>query len=156
MLRFPYLPEPLSGSVPPSLPPGTRVRWRPLAPVRVIGPAGQSRFFARALLDSGSDETVFALDVAARIGVGLMAETGQTIRWRGQGYSLRFGRVELQFTGEAGSVWRWPATVGFSAAPIRYPLLGQAGCLSYFDTLFRGHDRAVELETNASYPGITT
>jgi hypothetical protein len=30
MLRFPYLPEPLGGPPPPSLPAGATARWRPL------------------------------------------------------------------------------------------------------------------------------
>jgi hypothetical protein len=63
--------------------------------------------------------------------------------------------VELELSDESGSIYRWPATVGFSSAPIRYPILGNAGCLCFFDALFRGDDRIVELATNHSYPGTT-
>src|SRR5260370_15416486 len=51
MLSFPYQDEPLSGPPPPSLPSGSTVRWRPLVPVRVFGPGGRSRLFARAVFD---------------------------------------------------------------------------------------------------------
>jgi hypothetical protein len=156
MLRFPYLPEPLTGPPPPTLPSGSTVRWRPLLPVRIIGPTGRSRYFPRAILDSGADDTIFPLDIAALIGVALRPDTGQGIRWRGQLYRLRFGDVELELADESGSAYHWPATVGFSPAPIRYPILGNAGCLYFFDTLFRGDDRTVELEVNRSYPGIVT
>lgn len=46
------------------------------------------------------------------------------------------------------------STVGFSAAPIQYPLLGQIGCLEFFDARFFGQLRIVELETNAAFPGV--
>jgi hypothetical protein len=49
MLFFPYQAEPITASVPPSLPSGTTVRWRPLVPVRVIAPSGQSRSYTRAM-----------------------------------------------------------------------------------------------------------
>jgi hypothetical protein len=144
MLSFPYLAELLVGP-PPSLPSGSTVRWRPLVPVRIHGPMGGFRHFPRALLDT-----------ATALGVVLRPDTGQVIRWRGQQHALRFGDVELELADESGAVWRWPAVVGFSPAPIRHPLLGTAGCLGFLDALFRGHGRLVELQTNPSYPGTTS
>lgn len=153
MLRFAYLSEPLTGSPPPSLPAGASARWRPLVPVRVYGPSGRVRFFPRALLDPGADDTIFPLDLVPLLGISLRADAGHTVRWRGQAHSLRFGDVELELSDESGSIWRWPATIGFSSAPIRYPILGIAGCLIYFDALFRGDDPMVELETNRAFVG---
>ena len=153
MLRFPYLPEPLLGPPPPSLPPGSTVRWRPLVPVRIFGPTQRLRYFPRAVLDPGADDTIFPLDLAALLGVVLKADAAHALRWRGQPYALRFGDVELELADDSGSVCRWPAVVGFSAAPLRYPILGNAGCLCFFDALFRGADQFMELETNRSYPG---
>ena len=153
MLRFPYLPEPLLGPPPPSLPAGAFVRCRPLVPVRVVGPPGQSRFFPRALLDTGSDDTIFPLDLVPLLGIALRADSGQGVRWRGQRFPLRFGDAELEMSDESGAVWRWPALVGFSAAPMRYPLLGNAGCLQFMDALFLGKTQLVELETNDAFPG---
>ena len=152
MLRFPYLAEPLKGPPPPSLAPTASERLRPLAAVRIIGPAGQSRFFPRAVLDSGADDTVFPLDVARFIGVSLVS-SGHQIRWRGQHYPLHFGSVELELQDDTGAARRWPGMVAFSPAPLRYPILGQAGCLQFYDSLFRGHDHVVELQTNPIYPG---
>ena len=95
MLRFPYLEELLFGEVPPSLPAGTASRWRPLVPIRIVGPAGRSRLFLRALLDPGSDDTIFPLDVAALIGAELRSGTNHSLRWRGQRYKLEFADVYL-------------------------------------------------------------
>jgi hypothetical protein len=98
MLRFAYLPEPLTGPPPPSLPAGVTARWRPLAPVRVYGPSGRLRYFPRALLDPGADDTVLPLDLAALLGIALKPDTGHAVRWRGQPYSLRFGDVDLELS----------------------------------------------------------
>lgn len=152
MLRFPYLEEPLTGRVPQSLSPGSISRWRPLVPIRIFGPDGSSRLFLRALLDPGSDDTIFPLDAASLIGVRLGSGRKHVVRWRGQGYSLEYGAVELELTDEI-ETWRWHAVIGFSDAPLRYPLLGVAGSLQFMDVTFFGHERTVAIETNASYPG---
>ena len=155
MLLFPYLDEPLVGPPPPSLPAAATVRWRPLAPITIIGPTGLARDFARAVLDPAADDTVFPIDTAARIAVRLRSDTGHRIRWRGQLHPLRFGDVELLLTDDL-TVCRWPAVVGFSPAPIRYPLLGQNGCLEFFNARFLGVDRQAELAINQSFPGTET
>jgi hypothetical protein len=105
------------------------------------------------LLDSGADDTVFPLHVAHLIEITTRG-IGQQLRWRGQTYPLQFGSVELELVDRSGSRWRWPTTIGFSSAPIRYPILGNLGCLQFFDAMFRGDDRIVELETNRAYSGI--
>jgi hypothetical protein len=152
MLRFPCQDEPLTGPAPPSLAGAATVRWRPLVPVTILGPGGVARHFGRAVLDPAADDTVFPLDTARRIGAPLLPDTGHRVRWRGQAHPLRFGAVELLLTDNT-SVWRWPAVVGFSPAPLRYPILGQAGCLQYLDARFLGADLAVEVETNRTYTG---
>ena|SRR5438128_7384400 len=153
MLRFPYLPEPLVGRAPPSLPSGAAARWRPLVPVRIHGPAGRSSFFPRALVDCGADDTIFPIDVATLLGIPLLPSTGHGLRWRGQAYPLRFAAVELELCDQVGSIFRWPAAVGFSPASVRFPLLGLAGCLCFLDATLRGDDRLIELEANRAYPG---
>jgi hypothetical protein len=123
--------------------------------VTIVGPAGIVRHFGRGLLDSAADDTVFPLDTAGRIGARLRADTGHRIGWRGQVHPLRFGDVELELADGAGT-YRWPAVVGFSPAPILYPILGQGGCLHFIDARFRGYSLVAELDANPSYPGTTT
>lgn len=155
MLRFPYLDEPLTGPAPPSLPASAVVRWRPLVPVGIIGPGGIGRDFGRAVLDPAADDTVFPLDAARHIGALLRPDTGHRVRWRGQLHPLRFADGELLLT-DNSSIWRWPAVVGFSPALLRYPILGQAGCLQFMEARFFGEDLRAELETNRTYPGTQT
>lgn len=152
MLRFPYQAEPLLGPPSPSLPPGATVHWRPLLPVAIIGPTGLVRRFSRALLDPGADDTIFPLDTVVRLQLQLLADTGHRVRWRGQPHPLRFGPVDLELT-DGHSIWRWSTVVGFSPAPIAYPILGTNGCLQFLDGRFLGADREVEIETNRSYSG---
>jgi hypothetical protein len=152
MLRFPYQDEPLTGPPPPTLPPGSTVRWRPLVPVEILGPTGISRQFGRAVVDPAADDTVFPIDTATRIGAQFLPATGHGVRWRGQLHPLRFADVEL-ILDDGASVLRWPAVVAFSPASIRYPILGRGGCLQFLDVAFYGLDLVVTLQTNLSYPG---
>ncbi len=113
MLQFAYQDEALGGHPPPSLAASATVRWRPLVPVALFGPTGRRRFFPRALLDPGADDTVFPLAIAGLIGVALRPDSGHTLRWRGQGYALRFGDVSIELS-DGAEVWRWSAVIGWS------------------------------------------
>ena len=80
MLSFPYQEELLTGPAPPSLPVGATGRWRPLVPVVIFGPTGLCERFARAVVDSAADDTVFPLDVARKIGAVLRPDMGHRVR----------------------------------------------------------------------------
>src|SRR5690348_5419657 len=127
MLRFPYQFV------------GSSQSWRPLVPVRILGPQGAFRDFGRAILDTGSDDTLFGANTAALIGA-VLEPPGLAVRWHGQLYPVRFAMVELKLTDYA-THWRWPARVGFTPAPLRYPILGQRGALQYFNAEFLGELR---------------
>jgi hypothetical protein len=153
MLRFPYQDEPLTGPAPPSLPAAAIVRWRPLIPMTIIGPGGLVRDFGRAVLDPASDDTVFPLDTIRRISAHLRPDTA----FAGAASYIHsgLGMSNLLLT-DNGSSWRWPAVVGFSPAPLRYPILGQSACLQFIDARFLGANLLVELETNHTYHGTQT
>jgi hypothetical protein len=154
-LRFAYQDEPLTGPAPPSLSKGTTVRWRPLIPLTIIGPTGITRDFGRAVFDPAADDTVLPIDTALRLGVRLLAPTGHGVRWGGQLHALRFGEVDLLLTDNV-TVWCWRAVVGFSPAPLRYPILGQSGCLQFIDARFLGANLIIELDANRHFPGTQT
>lgn len=154
ILRFPYLAEPIHGPPPPSLPKSAHERRRPLVPLTVYGPLGVSLSVTRALVDPGADDTIIPLDVATLLAVHLLPPTGHAMRWRGQQFLMRFGVVELELVDDDSNALRWPATVAFTGANVRYPLLGMCGCLAFLDVRFLGIDQALEVEPNASFPGI--
>ena len=154
ILRFPYVSEPLTGPAPPSLAPGSLFRYRPFAPVTLFGASGQWNF-TQAVLDPGSDDIVFPMSTVHWIGTPLLPDSGRRVRWRGTLHPLRFAAIELELDDGTGFC-RWPTVAAFSPAPLKYPLLGLAGCLEYFDSTFRGANQLVELTPNPRFPGITS
>jgi hypothetical protein len=107
--------------------------------------------FDFAVLDTGSDETLFSLPLAERVGAIFLPHAGVHI-YRGRTYSIQYGYVQLELT-DGDLLWSWPTVVGFSEARFRYPLLGQAGCLEFMDVTFKGRERVAVLETNDSFRG---
>ncbi len=95
---------------------------------------------------------MFPFDVLRLIGTAPRPDTGHRIGWRGNPHPLRFADVELELADDASS-YRWPAVIAFSPAPLPYPILGNAGCLNFFDVRLLGADLVVHLETNWKYPG---
>lgn len=132
--------------------PSAQERWRPIVPIRVYGPSGNSLFIYRVVVDTGADDTIFPLDVASRLGIRLLPATGHAMRWGAQRHALRFGVVELELVDIVGGTLRWPATVAFTAANVRYPLLGMCGCLEFLDVKFLGKAQVLEVEPNSSFP----
>ncbi len=130
---------------------GRFVRPKALIEVTVIGPA-ETR--ARlALVDQGSDDTVFPDLLAAQIGLDLTnAPAGSGSGVGGQKLALRYAEVTLRIT-DGKEQREWPARVGFTAASLRYPLLGFAGFLQFFSALFLGDREEFELTVNSLYPG---
>jgi hypothetical protein len=122
---------------------------RPFVSIRIKGPVG-SRRLKSALLDTGSQDTLFPIELSDPLGI-VLGEDRQTIHWHGQGYGVEFQTVELEIVQDA-VVWGWRAHVGFTHAPLSYGLLGQRGCLDFFDAKFCGADQFVELERNREFP----
>lgn len=148
-LRFAYKPEQMGYPLVPLG--GRRDRPRPIIPVTVGGPTSSS--LHHALVDSGSDDTVFPEWVARMIGIDL---TNAPTRTAGgvatHRVTLRYAVVTLNLT-DFQENREWRAWVGFTPASMRYPILGFAGCLQFFDALFHGSREKVELTVNDLYPG---
>jgi hypothetical protein len=119
--------------------------------VGLVGPAGTDA--KEALLDSGADDTVFPERMAVRIGLDLTNAPVGTASGFGLAVGvLRYAEVTLRLT-DGREYCEWPARVGFTAAPMKRPLLGFAGFLQFFRALFDGEKEEVELTTTARYPG---
>jgi hypothetical protein len=103
-------------------------------------------------MDSGGDDTVFPIDVLRLIGASALPDTGHRIRWRGSLHPLRYASVELSMSDDVAEC-RWQAVIAFSPAPLTYPILGNAGCLEFFDIRLLGADLWIELEPNWKFQG---
>jgi hypothetical protein len=133
MLQFPYTSKPIRGSPPPSaiqpinLEPLVRVRLSKLK----VDPQ-QTFTFCEALVDSGSHDTLFPLAVVKQLRLSPLAKSrGHKLKWRGLAHALQFAEVE----DDAQSL-RWRATVGFTDASLRYPILGGRGFFEFLDVNF--------------------
>jgi hypothetical protein len=131
---------------------GVRYRPKPALDITVIGP--QSSAVVKALLDTGADDTVFHVDTARIIGVDLSNAPVGTLFGFGSpsAVTLRYAEVILRLT-DGIEFREWPARVGFTQIPLRRALLGFAGVLQFFYSLFDGEQEQVELTINANYPG---
>ena len=130
---------------------GRWVRPRLLVTCRLIGPSGT--FVEDAILDTAADDMVFSISAAAMIGIDLThAPIGEASGVGALPVAVRYAAVELRLT-DGQEFRRWPAWVAFTAAHLKHPLLGFAGCLQFFGAFFRGDREEVELAVNALYPG---
>lgn len=140
MIHFPYQPDVHTG-IP---------CWRPLVSLTVA--AGTVKRRIKAVVDSGSNDTIFPLKLANVLGVPLGSTVTHGIVWRGQSFPLQFATVELELSdGWAG--FRWTALVGCTPAPLTYPLMGIRGGLQFFDATFCGKELAVEFTINSNFQG---
>ena len=106
-----------------------------------------------ALLDTGSDDTVFPERVAAAIGVDLSnAPVGEASVVGLAGIRVRYAQVKLRIS-DGREQREWTGWVGFTASPLKQPLLGFAGFLQFFGSHFHGDQEVVELTVNRLYPG---
>ncbi len=129
-------------------------RHLPILSVGVEGPRGS--YVVPSRLDSGSDDTIFPLWLASRIGIDLSGATMAESQGVG-GATLSYwcAPVILRISdGKESCIWR--AIVGFIDIRRRTGLLGLAGFLDYFDTSLMGAAREVQLSPNGAFPGHTS
>ncbi len=130
---------------------GRPVRPRPVISVTLVGP--QTTIAQDALLDTGSDDTVFPESIAQRIGIDLSNAPLGSITGLPQGsIPVRYTRVTLRIA-DNQERREWEAWVGFTPALIRSPALGFTGFLQYFAATFHGDREEVELTVNGQYSG---
>jgi hypothetical protein len=131
---------------------GARIRYRPLAAVRISGPLRSVLLDGQ--LDTGADDTVFHERTARDVGLDLTAAPQILMTLAGRGVIIcRYARVVLRITDGMQETYEWSAVVGFVAVPLQQPLLGQAGFLQFFDVNYRGGAREAVLLPNSSFPG---
>jgi predicted aspartyl protease len=148
-MRFAYLQVAVSAPV-ISLD-GRMNRPRPAVHIALVGPTGTRAI--EALLDTGSDDTVFPESEALRAGIDLSQAVPRQLQGIGTaGQQVRFVEVTLRLT-DGIERREWTAWVGFTPFPLRRGLLGFSGFLRFFKATFDGEAEVVELETNGLYLG---
>jgi len=129
---------------------GSAVRYKPLVPLTVVGPAG--RISPLVSVDTSADDVVFPFDKAALLGIDLSSAPVLSVGGvGGQPAPVYYAPVILVLTDHIDT-YRWRATVGFTAAFMKFPLFGIAGGLEFFRTTLDGFLREVEIIAQPNLP----
>jgi hypothetical protein len=127
------------------------MRHRPIVPIRII----QSQLSSPidGCVDSAADDTLFPLRLARRRGIDLAhAPRGEVHAAGHSPLPVNYALVTLLLA-DGVETCEWEAIIGFADVPLRWPLLGQAGCLQFFDVELRGARREAQLTPNSSFRG---
>jgi hypothetical protein len=129
---------------------GATVRHRPVIPLTVIGPKGQWSPYVK--VDTSADDVVFPLSAAALLGIDLRSAPQLSAGGvGGRSAVVQYAPVILVLTDNIRTC-RWRAVVGFTAAFLKFPLLGIAGGLEFFRTTLDGFRKEVELVAQPHLP----
>jgi hypothetical protein len=124
--------------------------YRPLIPIRVIGPTGVQ--VVLGLVDTGSDVTVLPSFLLPIIGAAFNAEESAVFRGvGGQEVTAHYSSVHLALDHADGS-YRWPATIGFLDGR-DVAILGYSGFLEHFQATFNSERHRLTLKPNKHFPG---
>lgn len=152
LVKFPYLALPTSRPI--SSLAGANVRFRPIIPVRILGPAGS--WTGDCSVDCGTDDTIFPRRLATKLGIDLTGAEQVHARPIGSiAVPYLYAKTSIRLT-DGVDVCEWEAIVGFVDVPLRWPILGHAGFLQYFDVNLFGAKREVELMPNVDLSGRRT
>ncbi len=119
---------------------------RPIVPVRLLGPNGRWSTID-ALIDTGSDVTLFPERLAERLGVNLdnvpeiplTSALGSIATYRAVDLTLELPRFP--------DTLRWQGIVGFLPRQMTYGLLGTRGFFEFFDLRYSARRQITEIES---------
>jgi hypothetical protein len=126
--------------------------FRPEVEILVHGPNGSK--VLQALVDTGSDNTVFPAYVARELGIRVQSATGPAAEaFGGHQVALSYADIELELIHVEGNV-RWTAQAFFlvEESDEETVIVGRDGFLEYFTATFIGDEFALELKPNAFLP----
>ena len=129
---------------------GGVVRYKPLIPLTILGPGGQT--LRHVSVDTSADDIVLPSYIAPLLGIDLSsAPQLQASGVGGQTNTLYFAPVILELTDHIDT-YHWRATVGFTLAFLKFPLFGIAGGLEFFRTTMDGFRKEVTLVAQPHLP----
>jgi hypothetical protein len=131
--------------------PTAKVRYRPIVPIHVLAPRTLPP--VDACIDSGADDTVFPPQWATRLGINIAtAPQGRARVVGGAIVNVHFAPVTMLLS-DGHEICQWDAVVGFSAAPLRWALLGHSAFLDLFDVQLLGARREAVIAPNSAFSG---
>jgi len=144
MIQFPYEPARIIAHNGKQ----AELIYRPIALIRVIGPAGQRDL--TGLVDTGADATLIPATFASLLGIPLNDNDKEDILGLGgSSTTIWYAQVNLEVLTPGGGP-RWSARVGFYLGS--KPILGHAGFLDHFTARFNGRAKTLTLTPNGTAP----
>lgn len=107
-----------------------------------------------ALVDTGSDNTVFPARVARDLGISVQQATGPAVEtFGGHKITMSYADVDVQLLHSEGNL-RWPAHVYFASdgEEQETAIVGHEGFLEYFTARIVGDEFALDLAPNEYLP----
>jgi hypothetical protein len=126
--------------------------------VQVILMGSSDAIQCQALVDTGSDNTIFPRSLCEELGIAISAETAPAKGFGGQDLPLRAGTVRLALECEQDTC-HWIAPVmffDFADPEDETVVLGHAGFLDYFTATFDGQQKQLRLVPNDHLPILET
>ena len=119
---------------------------RPIIPLLVESAAGH-QLIVDALVDTGSDITVFPEAVAQALGIDLTEAAQRSVSSAlGVVGIYREAEVTLELRRVLDEVYRWKATVGFLPRSMAYSMLGTTGFFEFFALKYDAPQHMLEIE----------
>lgn len=129
---------------------------RPIVPIHVVGRRRSGTYWA--LVDTGSDKSVFPLSVATDLDIELSEGRGPGLTaFGGQNLTVQFGTVDASLS-DGRETCRWMLKAQFVASDSpeeEVVLLGQDGFLEYFLAVFDGPMAELTLVPTDDFPAMT-
>ena len=137
-MRFPYARyevRPSPGS------PGRTIIYRPVIPVRFIGPKSSRDLYA--LLDTGADESYITEDLAEKLGVIPLSQEKSSIQSASGELTAVYGSVGVELS-DASESYSFTIPVGLVSEDWSEAILGNS-FLEYFEATFSYEEKRVTL-----------
>ncbi|MGE4001395.1 MAG: aspartyl protease family protein [Planctomycetaceae bacterium] len=123
---------------------------RPIIPVIIESPAGR-RLIVDALVDTGSDITLFPEDVASNLGIDLTESPARPLSSAlGVIADYRSAEVVLELRRGTSELFRWRTSVGFLSRQMVYSIVGTKGFFEFFALRYDASAGQLELLPNAA------
>ncbi len=123
-------------------------KLRPIVSVNVVISSGRSVLFD-ALVDTGSDVSLFPNSTAIRLGLDLIGQPTRTVTTAVGGQCQYWPcEVTLELR-RFPETFRWNTKVGFVDHPMSYAVLGTRGLFEFFRLTFDAHEHWLELTPRA-------
>jgi predicted aspartyl protease len=121
--------------------PERTILYRPVIPVRFLGPKASRDFYA--LLDTGADESYITESLAAKIGVIPLSDETSVIHSASGGLLAIYGSITVEVADDE-EVYSFNIPIGIVSEDWSEAILGHT-FLEYFDATFSYRDKLVTL-----------